>query len=56
MKPLLTIDEASHYLRVGRTSIYKLIRHRQLNSYKIGRRRLVDKESIDLLLKSLSSS
>jgi excisionase family DNA binding protein len=38
---LFTIDEAAAQLRVSRWSVYNLIRSGQLQTIKIGRRRLV---------------
>ena len=40
-KLLLTLDEASEVLGVGRSTVYDLIRFRLLVSVKVGRRRLV---------------
>jgi excisionase family DNA binding protein len=38
---LYTVDEAAAWLRVSRWTVYNLIRSGQLQTIKIGRRRLV---------------
>ena len=38
---LLTVQEAADRLRIGRWSVYNLIRSNQLRTIKIGRRRLI---------------
>jgi excisionase family DNA binding protein len=51
---LLTIDEAARELRIGRSTLYDLIRSRRLRTVKIGARRLVPAaalaETVELLL------
>jgi excisionase family DNA binding protein len=44
---LLTIDEAASMLRVGRTTIFRLVAEGELMSIKVGRRRLVPTASLD---------
>ena len=39
-EPLRTVDEVAVYLRVGRTTVYKLIADGSLTTVQIGRRRL----------------
>lgn len=51
MKPILiSINEASKALNLGRTTIYKLIEQGQLETVKIGRRTLVKMASIHCLI------
>jgi len=38
---LYTVDEAAEWLRVSRWSVYRLIHAQQLQTIRIGRRRLV---------------
>jgi excisionase family DNA binding protein len=47
---LLSIKEASGALRLGRTSIYNLIRDGRLETVKLGRRTLVKVSSINTLI------
>lgn len=50
MEPLLvSIAEAANALSLGRTSIYELIRKGDLETRKMGRRRLVTVASIERL-------
>ena len=50
MKSLLvSITDSADALSIGRTSIYELIRSGQLETRKIGRRRLVTAESLERL-------
>jgi excisionase family DNA binding protein len=44
--PLLTIEEAAALLKIGRTNTYGLVMAGQIQSVKIGRRRLVVTSSI----------
>jgi excisionase family DNA binding protein len=44
--PLLTIEEAAAFLKIGRTNTYGLVMAGQIQSVKIGRRRLVVTSSI----------
>ena len=52
---LLTIEEAADWLRISRWSVYNLIRGGQLQTLKIGRRRLVTRaalaECVEMLAK-----
>ncbi len=43
---LFTVQEAADWLRVSRWTVYKLIRAHQLQTIKIGRRRLVTREAL----------
>lgn len=43
---LLTVDEAAHMLRIGRTVVYQLIQEGEIRSVKIGRNRRVVATSI----------
>lgn len=52
----LSIAQTGYLLSVGRTSIFKLIREGELASLKIGRRRLVLRQSItEYLLRQLDN-
>lgn len=50
---LFTIDEAAAQLRVSRWSVYNLIRSGQLQTIKIGRRRLVPLDALTECLQHL---
>jgi excisionase family DNA binding protein len=50
---LFTIDEAAAQLRVSRWSVYNLIRSGQLQTIKIGRRRLVPLDALTECLEHL---
>ena len=54
LRILLTVPEACAVLRVSRWMLYRLIQTRQLNTVKIGRRRLVPAEEVRALLARLS--
>jgi excisionase family DNA binding protein len=43
---LLTVEEAAHRLRIGRTTCYKLIRTGALESVPVGRLRRVPAEAV----------
>jgi excisionase family DNA binding protein len=51
---LLTPEEVGEVLRVGRCTVYDLIRTRALVSVKIGRRRLVPVTGLHAYIESLS--
>jgi excisionase family DNA binding protein len=56
-KPLtLTIDDTSKITRLGRTTIYSLIKQNKLKAVAIGRRRLVLYASIEALLEPSTSA
>lgn len=47
MEPvLITVNEAAEALRIGRTTVYRLIREGQLGTVQIGSRRLVTVASV----------
>jgi len=50
---LLTVDETAEWLRVSRWSVYNLIRANQLQTVKIGRRRLVTRQALDECVRQL---
>jgi excisionase family DNA binding protein len=50
---LFTIDETAAQLRVSRWSVYNLIRSGQLQTIKIGRRRLVPLDALTECLQHL---
>ena len=43
---LVTVEEAASLLRIGRTRIYEFIRSGLIQSVKVGRRRLVVRDSL----------
>jgi len=47
---LLTVKEALKYLKVGRTTLYKLIKEGKIKPVKIGKRTLIDKNDLDRLI------
>ena len=54
---LLTLEEAAELLRIGRTRTFELVMRGEIQSVKIGRRRLVVRDGLrryvsDLLLSS----
>lgn len=52
---LLTFEEARTYLRVGETTMKKLIATGQLRSVKLGRRRLITRKAIEQFAAELDS-
>ena len=46
-KRLLTVKDASSYLSLGRTTIYKLMKSGELESFTIDSKRLFDVEDLD---------
>lgn len=49
--PLLTIDEAAKYLRIGRTSLYRLINNGQIETVKLlSRKQLIEQKVLDQLV------
>jgi excisionase family DNA binding protein len=47
---LLTVDETTRFLRLGRTRVHELLRSGELPSYKLGRRRLVRRTDLERFL------
>ena len=47
---LLTVDETIRALRLGRTRVNEILRSGDLVSYKLGRRRLIRREDIEVWL------
>jgi len=50
---LLTVKEACATLRISKWSLYQLIRSRQLETIRIGRRRLIPVTAIQTLIRQL---
>lgn len=46
----LGVEDAARILKVGRSTVYDLIRSGRLRSIKIGRRRLVPRSALDALI------
>jgi excisionase family DNA binding protein len=53
---LLTVEEAAELLRLGRTRTFDLVMHGNIQSVKIGRRRLVVREGLALYVSELLAS
>lgn len=51
--PLLTIEEAAALLKIGRTNTYGLVMAGQIQSVKIGRRRLVVASGLQVFIDRL---
>jgi excisionase family DNA binding protein len=51
---LYTVEEAARRLRIGRTTVYELMRDGRLDSVQIGRRRLVPAAAVDSYLSSIA--
>ncbi len=49
-KRLLTIPEACEYLRISRATLYRHIKEGRIKPVKIGKRTLIDKRDLDLLI------
>jgi excisionase family DNA binding protein len=50
---LLTVDEACDMLRVSRWSFYRLVQTKQLRTFKLGSRRLVQRGDVQRLIAQL---
>ncbi len=48
--PVLTVDEAAEYLRIPKSSLYKLAQEGKVPCQKVGRHWRFHRESIDLWL------
>jgi excisionase family DNA binding protein len=54
--PLLTINEAAEYLRIGRTSLYRLINSGQIETVKmLKRKQLIEQRVLDQLVSNPNS-
>jgi excisionase family DNA binding protein len=54
--PLLTIDEAAKYLRIGRTSLYRLINNGQIETVKLlSRKQLIEQKVLDQFVSNPSA-
>jgi excisionase family DNA binding protein len=53
---LLTVEEAAELLRLGRTRTFELVMRGNIQSVKIGRRRLVLREGLDRYVAELLTS
>ena len=51
---LLTISQVASLLNLGRTTTYELIMSNRIKSVKLGRRRLIPRESVDKYVAELS--
>lgn len=49
---ILTIKQASHFLKLNVSTINKLIKSGQIPSYKVGKRRLFDRDDLIRWFKS----
>ena len=43
----LTVDEAAQVMRVGRSTVYRLVREGELPLLKIGRRSVITRQAVD---------
>lgn len=50
---LLTVEEAAALLRIGRTATFELVMRGQIQSVKIGRRRLVVRKGLQTYVSDL---
>ena len=48
--PVLTVDEAAAYLRIPKSSLYKLAQEGKIPSQKVGRHWRFHRETLDLWL------
>lgn len=46
-KPTMSMSDAAQYLGVGRSTLYELVRTRQLRSIRVGRRILIPTHALD---------
>jgi excisionase family DNA binding protein len=46
-KPTMSMTDAARYLGVGRSSLYELVRTRQIRSIRVGRRILIPTHALD---------
>jgi excisionase family DNA binding protein len=53
---LLTVEEAAELLRLGRTTTFELVMRGDIQSVKIGRRRLVIRDGLDRYVAELLAS
>jgi len=50
-----TIDEVAEQLRVGRTTVYRLLKSGELPSFRIGRSRRISLDSLQAYVEGLGS-
>jgi excisionase family DNA binding protein len=50
-----TIDEVAEQLRVGRTTVYRLLKSGELPSFRIGRSRRISLDSLQAYVEGLAS-
>lgn len=48
----LTVNEAAQYLKIGRSTVYKLAQEGKLSTHRVGRQWLFDAKGFDTWLKS----
>ncbi|EXG79173.1 helix-turn-helix domain-containing protein [Cryptosporangium arvum] len=54
--PVLTVEEAARYLRIGRTSMYALVSSGEVESVTIGRLRRIPRSALDDYVTRLRSA
>lgn len=54
-KIIVSVREACHMLGIGRTTLYGLIKEKQLTTIYIGRRRLIPRTSLEAFVEGASS-
>ncbi len=47
---MLTVKEATQYLKISKVTLYKLIKEGKIKPVKIGKRTLIDKNDLDRLI------
>ena len=52
---LISVEEAAHLLRIGRTRCFQLVLAGRIRSVKLGRRRLVIAAGLEEFVKSLAA-
>ena len=53
---LLTVEEAAALLRIGRTTAFELVMRGRIQSVRIGRRRLVVRDGLQIFVRDLLAS
>lgn len=49
---LFTVDEAADYLRIGRSTLYGLLREKAIGSVRVGKRRLIAEDDLARFLEA----
>lgn len=54
-RTLLTVEQAAHQLSVSRTTMFRLLKERQVDSVRIGKARRIPAEEINTYIDRLAS-